>query len=142
MDEIEIMAMLPPVADYNRLRRSVGWGDYPAEEAAAALGRSLYAGCACLRGEVVGMARVVGDGGLAFYVQDVVVDPAQQRRGIGGRLMAQVMAYVAAHALPGAVVGLMAAKGKEPFYERYGFAARPSERYGCGMTQFWRPPDE
>jgi len=32
----------------------------------------------------------------------------------------------------------MAAAGKEPFYEKYGFTRRPTERLGAGMTQFWR----
>jgi hypothetical protein len=28
--------------------------------------------------------------------------------------------------------------GKEPFYERYGFTARPNESLGSGMTIFWK----
>jgi hypothetical protein len=32
----------------------------------------------------------------------------------------------------------MAAKGKEPFYERYGFVQRPNERLGAGMIIFWK----
>jgi hypothetical protein len=31
----------------------------------------------------------------------------------------------------------MAAQGKEPFYERYGFFTRPSGKFGAGMTMFW-----
>lgn len=137
MDGIAIVEMLPSVADYNRLREAVGWGGYDPQAAKAALGRSLYAVCACAGDQVVGMARVVGDGALVFYVQDVIVAEAYRRCGIGSRLMEHVMAYVAAYAEPHAVVGLMAAYGKEPFYRRYGFTARPTERLGCGMTQFW-----
>ncbi len=67
-----------------------------------------------------------------------VAEPAHQGRGIGGQLMDRVMAYLRAHAVQGAVVGLMAAAGKEGFYERYGFVRRPTERLGAGMTLFWR----
>lgn len=35
------------------------------------------------------------------------------------------------------VVGLMAAVGKEPFYQKFGFHTRPNEREGAGMLQFW-----
>jgi len=59
---------------------------------------------------------------LVYYVQDVIVAPDHQRRGIGTRMMDKVMAYVGAHARHNSIVGLMAAKGKEPFYLRYGFA--------------------
>ena len=59
-----IVESLPDVADYNRLRQAVGWGAYPAEVAGPALARSLYGVCALLDGAVVGMARVIGDGGM------------------------------------------------------------------------------
>ena len=33
-------------------------------------------------------------------------------------------------------VGLMAATGKEPFYERLGFNVRPNAHQGSGMQRF------
>ena len=83
------------------------------------------------------MARVVGDGGLVFYVQDVIVLPEFQGRGIGAQLMEKVMAYIEGHAHHNTIIGLMSAIGKEAFYERYGFVKRPAEKYGPGMTRFW-----
>ncbi len=135
---VRIEEGLPTAEEYNRLRAEAGWGTYDLETAARWLPASLYGVCALDdRGSTVGMARVVGDGGLVFYVQDVVVAAAWRGQGIGKRLMERVMAFVASRAAPGAVVGLMAAAGKEAFYERFGFARRPSERAGCGMTLFW-----
>ena len=32
---------------------------------------------------------------------------------------------------------LMAAKGKEPFYEKFGFSERPNENLGAGMDQWF-----
>lgn len=132
MTSYTIIEQLPDAADYNRLRQIVGWGAHPVGVAEPALARSLYGVCALLDGAVVGMARVIGDGGLAYYVQDVIVEPAHQGRGIGGQLMDRVMAYLRAHAVQGAVVGLMAAAGKEGFYERYGFTRRPPSAWGRG----------
>ena len=38
---------------------------------------------------------------------------------------------------PVLLVGLFAAKGKEGFYEKYGFMKRPNETYGNGMCTFF-----
>ena len=134
----QVVERLPSPDEYNQLRASVGWGVYDRGVADAALPRSLYGVCALVEGRVVGMARVIGDGGLVFYIQDVIVRPEYQRQGIGTMLMERIMAYIRSHAHHNSVIGLMAAAGKEPFYERYGFATRPNDRLGSGMTIFWR----
>jgi len=74
---------------------------------------------------VIGMARVVGDGALFFYIQDVIVVPAHQGRGVGALLMGRVMDYLRGHAPEKAFVGLFAVEGTLPFYARYGFAVDP-----------------
>lgn len=129
----EIVERLPTPQEYNRLRAAVGWRLYDEDLIARCLPRSLYCVCAILDGEVVGMARVVGDGGLVCYVQDVCVLPEHQGKGIGTQLMDRIMAYLKKEMAPNTIIGLMSARGKEPFYERYGFVRRPNERYGCGM---------
>jgi GNAT superfamily N-acetyltransferase len=128
---------LPSAADYNRLRQAVGWGVYDPAVIEAALPRSLYGVCARVDGALVGMARVIGDAGLVYYIQDVIVLPEYQGRGLGSAMMERIMGYLGAHASHNTIVGLMAAKGREGFYERYGFTVRPTERYGSGMTTFW-----
>lgn len=42
-------------------------------------------------GELVGMARVVGDGVTVAYIHDLLVDPDHQRRGIGRALLTEVL---------------------------------------------------
>jgi GNAT superfamily N-acetyltransferase len=138
VQEWSIVERLPSPADYNRVRELVGWGTYDEDVIAGSLPQSLYCVCAEIEGEVVGMARVIGDGGMVFYVQDVIVVPGHQRRGIGTQMMDRAMAYVAAHAYHNSIVGLMAAKGKEAFYIRYGFVARPTDTLGAGMIMFWK----
>ncbi len=128
---------LPTPEEYNRLRHLVGWGTYREDVIEKALPGSLYCVCAYIDTELVGMARVVGDAGMVYYIQDVIVDPGRQRQGIGAQLMDQVMGYIKAHASHNTIVGLMSAKGKEAFYEKYGFVNRPNDRLGSGMTIFW-----
>lgn len=127
----------PTAGELCFLRDAVGWGRREPEDMQQGLDGSLYAVCATLSGEIVGTARVVGDGRTVFYVQDVIVLPEHQRRGVGKAMMKKVMAFIASQACRGAVVGLMAAKGREPFYEQFGFFTRPNERHGAGMIQFW-----
>jgi GNAT superfamily N-acetyltransferase len=119
------------------LREAVGWNLYDAEDMRAGLDGTLFAVCAYSGGEIVGSARVVGDGRTVFCIQDVIVLPAHQGKGIGRMMMERVMAYIAREACEGASVGLMAAAGKEQFYEKFGFHARPNEREGAGMQRRW-----
>jgi len=75
---------------------------------------------------------------LVFYIQDVIVIPEYQNKGIGTQLMKKVMEYIEKHANDNSVIGLMSAKGKEKFYEKFGFSIRPNENFGSGMTIFWK----
>jgi ribosomal protein S18 acetylase RimI-like enzyme len=84
------------------------------------------------------MGRVIGDGGMVYYIQDLIVLPEFQGQEIGSKMMDKIMAYISAHASHNTIIGLMSAVGKERFYERYGFTTRPTEKYGAGMTMFWR----
>lgn len=129
---------VPSVKDYQTLRTAVGWGNMNGEAAAAGLAHSLYTVYVQCDGAVIGFGRVVGDAATAFYVQDIIVRPDHQGRGVGKMIMDAVMAYIAQHASTGAYVALMAAKGKEGFYLPYGFEIRPNEQVGAGMWQSWK----
>jgi len=137
MPDCTLIETLPTPTDYNRLRKAVGWGEYDEDVIRNALPSTLFCVCAFVNGEVIGMARVIGDAGMVFYIQDVIVLPEFQHQGIGTQLMDAVMAFIRAHAHHNTIIGLMAAVGKEAFYKKYGFNIRPDETHGAGMTQFW-----
>ena len=139
--EFSIIEGLLNAQEYNDLRESVGWKTYDLAVAEKGLMGSLYGVCAFVNGEIVGMARILGDGGLVYYIQDVIVRPEFQGNGIGSAMMDRIMGYIQAHASQNSIVGLMSARGKEAFYARYGFVQRPNERMGCGMTIFWSGDD-
>ena len=83
------------------------------------LHNSLFSVYVIFENEVVGCGRVIGDGGIYFYIQDVIVLPEFQGKGIGKRIMNAIMDYLKTYAPSGAFVYLMAAKGVSRFYERY-----------------------
>jgi ribosomal protein S18 acetylase RimI-like enzyme len=122
----------PTLEEYQRLCRAVGWGEGDIESKWIKIGlqNSLFSVCVTLENKVIGCGRIIGDGGIYFYIQDVIVSPAYQRKGIGGQIMDTIMEYLRAHAPNGAFVGLMAAKGVAKFYKRYGFQKRPSDAPG------------
>ena len=136
-DEFQLVTRPPTVAEYQALRRAVGWPEVDPAAVETGLAHSLFAVC-LLRGEdVVGCGRIVGDGGIYFYIQDVIVLPAYQRRGLGRRIMDELMADLARRARQNSFIGLMAAEGVARFYEGYGFKERPTGR--PGMFRLWGP---
>ena len=52
---------------------------------------SLAVWGAILGEKLVGVIRVVGDGATIVFVQDLIVVPSHQRRGIGAQLMGAVV---------------------------------------------------
>lgn len=142
-DQYLLTAQPPSVPEHRALRDAVGWGNpMSAEATGQALRGSLAVFTVRLGGDAVAVARIIGDGGAAYYIQDVIVHPAHQGRGLGRRLMEAVIAWLDENTDPGAFVGLMAAGGKEAFYERFGFAARPRPAdghvHGAGMERIRR----
>ena len=81
-------------------------------------------------GKIVGMARMLGDMGLNYYVKDVVVRPEYQHRGIGRLMMDQLLQFVNDHGVRGTeiFVELCAVPDKAPFYEKLGFDANEGIR--------------
>jgi GNAT superfamily N-acetyltransferase len=129
-EEYQLVECIPTVEDYLALREAVGWERLDEQMTARGLANALFTICLLHNDKIIGCGRVIGDGGLHFYIQDIMVQPAFQGKGLGKRLMGAILAYLKEHALPGAFIGLMAAKNKSSFYTQFGFAVRPPERPG------------
>lgn len=65
--------------------------------------------------EVVGMGRLVGDGVMYWYLQEIIVMPQFQGQGIGTRIVNRLLDYIKENTTPGTFVSvvLTAATGKE-----------------------------
>lgn len=131
---------IPGIAEYNALKVSVGWPVLEDKPTIEGLNNSLYAVCVIQNESVIGTGRIVGDGGIYFHLQDVIVHPDEQGKGIGTKIIEKLMNYIVVHAAPNAMVGLMCAKGVDPLYKKFGFVSRPNEIYGPGMMQLVKHP--
>ena len=102
------------------------------EAAAIGLPSTLYAVCVRDGDQLVGMGRIVGDGGLNFEVVDMAVDPDYQRQGMGYRIMEMLMGYLRDAAPASAYVSMIADDGAPALYEKFGF--RPTAPGSIGMA--------
>lgn len=136
MTVVRVRLIPPSPKAYAALCEASGWGEISHEVAESALAASII-DVTCWSGDkLVGMGRVVGDGVLYFYLQDIIVPPNLQGQGIGQVIVGKLVSEVKARAPEGATIGLMAAVGKESYYENFGFRRRPGRGLGAGMTQF------
>ncbi|NVJ97966.1 MAG: GNAT family N-acetyltransferase [Alphaproteobacteria bacterium] len=134
--EISVTLDPPSADDFIRFRADCGWGELDETVAAKSLAAGLV-NVSCFAGDtLVGFGRAVGDGVLYFYLQDIIVHPDWRGKSIGKTIVNALMDEIRKVAPKGATVGLMAADGKEAFYEQFGFKSRPAEGYGAGMTLF------
>ncbi|MBD5523446.1 MAG: GNAT family N-acetyltransferase [Lachnospiraceae bacterium] len=112
--------------DFIRLKVATGFIERPLQQVEMALKNGLFNVSAICDGKVVGMGRLVGDGAMYWYLQEIVVLPEYQGKGIGKSIVNRLIEYIKSTAIPGTIidVGLTAVKGKEPFYEKFGFSIR------------------
>ena len=129
-----IAISLPTPSDFTLLRNMVGWGKVTDDQAVATLKHSLSGACLYKADELIGMARVVGDGVFNVYIQDVIVKPYCQKQGLGRMMLKALIAHMAHTLPPSCTVGLMAAAGQDGFYTAFGFKTRPRNGFGAGMS--------
>lgn len=116
------------------LYRSVGWEGYAnqPEALAAAAARSFFTFGAWEDGALVGFIRVVGDGAFIACVQDILVRPDHQRRGVGSHLIA--LALERCRKIRQIALMTDDAPATRAFYEKNGF----SEPAKLGLVSYVR----
>lgn len=136
MNGLTVLAEAPAAGDFIALRAACGWGAIAPDVAERSLAAGLFNVTLRDGARLAGFGRVVGDGVLYFYLQDVIVHPDFRGQGVGRKIVEALLAEVLARAPMGATIGLMSAEGKEGFYEKFGFTRRPTDHLGAGMTRF------
>lgn len=121
-----------PIDVYRETRVACGLSAKSAAAAEAGLKNTLYSVLVKNHETVIGMGRLVGDGGTACQVVDICVLPENQRQGIGKMIMSHIMHYVD-HQLPDTCdVSLIAQGNTQDLYKGFGFELTEPE--AAGMT--------
>lgn len=120
-ETIELVESFPDAPTYRRLRIETGLSPKSQEAAERGLANTLYGVSLIRAGDVIGMGRVVGDGGTVFVVVDVAVRQDHQGRGLGKRIMAALDAWLRANAPSSAYVMLVADGEARHLYAQFGF---------------------
>lgn len=133
----ELIERVPTVSEHQALWEAVGWGNVNIELSAPSLANSVYGVVVTCEEAVIGMGRIVGDGAMYYYIQDVAVLPEYQGKGLGKKIIVRLMSYIEEHCVGAAFVGLFASHGNDKFYERFGFA-----NHAPGMTGMFKVMDK
>jgi ribosomal protein S18 acetylase RimI-like enzyme len=121
--------VIPSQEDLLYLYNNVGWSNYTKnpEMLWKAYENSLLVITVWEDDRLIGVIRVVGDGYSIIYIQDIIVLEEYQHRGIGTKLLTEVMnKYI--HVYQKVLLTENELKTRA-FYEKMGFSS--SDKYGC-----------
>lgn len=121
--------------EFNFLYDSVGWGHYDKEITKIALENTVYSVSIYEDNNIIGYGRIIGDKVIFLYIQDIMVKKEYQNKKIGTKIMNLLLNKVLEYKKinPNLRVYLGASKGKEKFYEKFGFISRKQADLGEGM---------
>jgi ribosomal protein S18 acetylase RimI-like enzyme len=129
-----LTAVVPGADDYRRLRTSAGLSPKSEEGAALGLPNTFFGISVEKEGRIVGMGRIIGDGGLFFQLTDIAVEPEHQGRGLGKAIVGELVQHLKRTAPVGAYVSLIADGEAHRLYAKFGF--RPTAPASIGMAMY------
>ena len=116
--------------EYQLIRSTTDWAKLGDKTVEKALCNDLYSVLVYDENKLIGLGRVVGDGAIYFYIQDIIVIPEYQGKGIGKMIMQDIENYLNDTASQNSFIGLMAAEGVQQFYYQFGYEERPDNKPG------------
>ena len=130
-----IRLTIPAIATYQLLRVAAGLSAKSTEAAAKGLPNSLFAVQVLLGDEVVGMGRIIGDGGCFFQVVDIAVLPAHQGKGLGKLIMREIRQFIDSDVPESAYVSLIADGQAQDLYAQFGFRHTAAASVGMALKR-------
>ena len=132
---ISIKENVNSIEEFNYLYDAIGWGSYDEKVSEKSLANTMYSVSVYDDDKIIGYGRIIGDGICFLYIHDVMVAPKYQNKKIGSQIMNKLLEKVNQIKIenPYVRVYLGASKGKEKFYERFGFITREDANLGSGM---------
>ena len=102
------------------LRESVGWNRMESEYSNPLM-MSFYHIAVYEDDKLVGYIDSVSNGVTDAYIQDLMVHPDYQGKGLGTELMNQMIAYLKENRIY--IISVVFEESLKPFYDRFGFSS-------------------
>jgi GNAT superfamily N-acetyltransferase len=124
----------PTLEDYPHLRTASGLTPKSAAQGQGALVGSWRWSIVQHEGRAVAMGRVIGDGAWYFHIADMATLPEHQGRGLGRRVLADLLAQIDEAAPAEPYVTLMADAPGRRLYESMGFVETAPKSVGMRLA--------
>lgn len=128
---MKILYEVPDTKEYVELRTAAGLSSKDDLVAKTALSHSIFS--VIIRGddsELIGMGRIIGDGGCFFQIVDLLVHPSHQDKEADEIIMNEMLEYLDKNAPKEADVLVMADLSNVKLYQKHGFNLVYPELYG------------
>ena len=125
---------LPNSLDYIKLRVNSEMGNKKSiERVNIALKNSLFTISLYDEKKLIGMGRIIGDGGISYAVTDIMVDKEYQGKGYGKLIMKEIDNYFSENADEDCYIILIANLPADSLYSKFSFEYLPDSK--CGMLR-------
>ena len=121
MANYEVVEEGIPIAVYQHIRIASGLSAKSDEAAEIGMKNSVHSVMIKENGEIIGMGRIIGDGGCFCQVVDICVLPEHQGRGVGKLIMGSIKNYIKTQLPDTCYVSLIADGDAFFLYEKFGF---------------------
>lgn len=129
MENLTIVSQKIPVEVYQHLRVICGLSPKTREASEIGLKHSLHTVVIKDQEEIIGMGRLIGDGGCFCQIVDICVHPSRQGRGIGKMIMQNLTDYIRVNLPESCYISLIADGDAAFLYEKFGFKdTRPASK--------------
>lgn len=136
MNKLTIIENTIPIETYKKLRVSSGLSAKTTEAAEIGLANSLHSVMITKEdNEVIGMGRIIGDGGCFCQIVDICVLPEYQGQGIGKLIMENLMSYIKNKLPESCYISLIADGDADKLYAKYGFKDTMPKSKGMALKK-------
>lgn len=140
MDNLEnysIRIDIPEVDEYLALRKVCGLSDRGKDASKIGLSNSISSVIIRRSADqkLVGMGRLIGDGGTAYQIVDIAVHPSEQGKGLAKNIMQLLMTHIENEVDPQAYVNLIADCPADNLYKQFGFVETAPESLGMYLKR-------
>lgn len=109
--------------ELNTLLATNKWDIHPEEKLQQCIDKSWgHISARNADGQLVGYVRIISDGIRHAYICSMIVHPDYRKKGVGSRIMKEVMSLLEENRL---FPTLVANPGNRAFYEKFGFQQEP-----------------